>query len=169
MRCPVSLLIVAFISTVDGTPWRTSSPMAVPRLPLVVGKDITARSAWSLSATSIPTGGTSSGLTDTGEMTDKETADEFARGGHSTMTKSSGKESAVSRNDTAPVTHMAHHSHLSKKRRRRKKEKLDGPHAMYAKKLKVRNRQFFVLCSYGHRHHSLTDDSIVSMMISLSH
>jgi hypothetical protein len=31
----------------------------------------------------------------------------------------------------------AHHSHVSKKRRRRKKEKLDGPHAMYAKKLKV--------------------------------
>lgn len=40
-------------------------------------------------------------------------------------------------NDVASVE-KAHYSHLSKKRRRRKKEKLDGPHAMYAKKLKVR-------------------------------
>lgn len=40
-------------------------------------------------------------------------------------------------NDGNTQLEKAHHSHVSKKRRRRKKEKLDGPHAMYAKKLKV--------------------------------
>lgn len=40
-------------------------------------------------------------------------------------------------NDNNTQLEKAHHSHVSKKRRRRKKEKLDGPHAMYAKKLKV--------------------------------
>jgi hypothetical protein len=43
--------------------------------------------------------------------------------------------------DSSPE--KAQHSHISKKRRRKKKEKLDGPHAMYAKKLKVSEKAAF--------------------------
>jgi hypothetical protein len=150
MRLPLfSLLLLASHQVAEATPWRISSPMAVPRMPLVVGKDITARSLSSASTTSLPIGASNSGFRkvegDSGELTDNEVAlslsEDLARGG-GTMTKlDEGKSSfAADRNDTAPVTiSVAHHSHVSKKSRKRKKEKLDGPHAMYAKKLKVRN------------------------------
>lgn len=87
-------------------------------------------------------------------MTDNEVSlplsEDVARGG-STMIKPEQGELSLpaDSNDTAPVTTpvadtvpvatlVAHRSHVSKKRRKRKMEKLDGPHAMYAKKLKVR-------------------------------
>jgi hypothetical protein len=154
-----SLLLLASHQVAEATPWRISSPMAVPRMPLVVGKDITARSLSSAaSTTSLPIGSSNSGVRkgegDSGELTDNEMllplSEDVARGG-STMIKPEQGESSLpaDSNDTAPVTTpvadtvpvptlVAHRSHVSKKRRKRKMEKLDGPHAMYAKKLKVR-------------------------------
>jgi hypothetical protein len=131
--------------------------MAVPRTPLIVAKDITGRSLSSAASTALPTGSSANSELanvkgdDSGELTENEVerslSEDLARGG-STMTRLEEKEegesssvAAVDANDTAPATTtpMAHHSHVSKKRaRRRKKEELDGPHAMYAKKLKVR-------------------------------
>lgn len=64
-----------------------------------------------------------------------ETADAAAVVDDAAITAAISEETASS--DANKVVEKAHHSHV-KKRRRRKKEKLDGPHAMYAKKLKVR-------------------------------
>lgn len=152
--------------------------MAVPRMPLVVAKDITARSLWSASSKALPTGSSANSEVakekehDSRELSDKETerslSENLARGGstvaepHEEEEEEGESESYVAAadandNGTAPATStpVAHHSHVSKKSaRRRKKEKLDGPHAMYAKKLKVRIRQISIFsrctCTFIH-------------------
>jgi hypothetical protein len=138
-------------------------------MPLVFAKDITTRSLWSASSRALPTGNSANSEVakekepDSGELKDKETerslSEDLARGGSTVAEPHEGEEeegesasyvAATDANDngTAPVrsTPVAHHSRVSKKSaRRRKKEKLDGPHAMYAKKLKVRITQISIL------------------------
>ena len=115
-------------------------------MPLVVAKDVSSRSLSSLSSTAIPAGIASSSL----KKIDEYLTEDVVRGG---STISADEESnsteaveaaaadvaAPKEVDVSVVEHdvSAHHSHISRKRRRKKKEKLDGPHSMYAKKLKV--------------------------------
>lgn len=153
----LSLLLLPLI--VDAGPWRSSTTIGGTTLPLVVAKNFNSRSISSL--TSIPTfhGGASreesprggSTMPSDGEdeninrqveavdaVEDLEAANEVAIAENvaAASAVASTDVTKADNNDTASLE-KAHHSHISKKRRRRKKEKLDGPHAMYAKKLKV--------------------------------
>lgn len=150
------LLLLPFL--VDAGPWRSSNPIGGPRLPFVVANDFNSRSISSLSS-SIPTfhGGASRKYSPRGgstmpsdgedeaiiqqveEMEDLNSEKDVSVAGNVTTAASSVASTEVINKDNNDNTQLekAHHSHVSKKRRRRKKEKLDGPHAMYAKKLKV--------------------------------
>jgi len=158
MRFPVvSLVLLPLL--IEATPWRASSPIGMSRLPLVVAKDMSSRSLSSLSSYAIPTLGASSSAprkvdsddgvrggstipadSDAEDRTVEAAAvtgasDIEVAGGASVSSSSVSEETADTAEDAA--LEKAHHSHI-KKRRRRKKDKLDGPHALYAKKLKVR-------------------------------